>query len=122
MHESESKDAEVWPPPPLREVAPKPAKTSSYGIGLMSLLISGMGLFCIIQGCSGPNQAGLSGGAFRDAFEADEALMLWLLAGVPLSLVGMMIGSFYVRTWNGKIGITLALLSGVWAFIRRNHF
>ena len=57
-----------------------------------------------------------------DAFEADEDDMFGLIFGQPLCLMGLLVGLVYVRSRNGKLGIALALLAGVWLCVRQHHF
>ena len=122
MHRGEDDPGQVWPPAPANQVRPVSTPPPRRLAGLISVCLSGLGLFCVILGCSGPSQEGLSGKAFTDAFEADEEVMLLLIAGGPLAVLGLLVGLSQAHTRSGKVGMALALLAGVWLCIRRNHF
>lgn len=111
MNELGEDRGDVWPPPPAREEpeaweGPTAPRVTDNAIGRVALGLSGLGslcaLLCALSGVIAPR------GHWLGLWEALQS------GAVDGSFAGLFAGFFGWNSWEGKVGLWLAVASPLW--------
>ncbi len=108
---SDSQEEDVWPPPPdLEEPAapPKTRRVTDQAIGRISLGLSALGSLCALI------YAFLSVAA---PHAPSDSMLTLQLGSAGCFVLAFFVGGVGWFSWEGKVGLCLALLSPLWILV-----